>query len=44
MVYFYYNNGEECVMNKTLENYLNRNKQYKTREKTDVFFPYATSF
>ena len=31
-------------MNKTLENYFNRNKQYKTREKTDVFFPYATSF
>ena len=31
-------------MNKTLENYLKRNAQYKTREKTDVFFPYATNF
>ena len=31
-------------MNKTLENYLTRNGQYKTREKTDMFFPFATSF
>ena len=32
------------MLNKTLKNYLDCNLQYKTRENTDTFFPYASKF
>ncbi len=32
------------MLNETVRTYLKQNPQYKTREETDVFFPYASSF